>query len=107
MSYKYLNNIREDDELIILTRQNNTFLPILNSFGKNFDLSIVDCLKQNFNNKTEIDMSSPKNDVLQNIRTYKLADLQLLAEKHNISIDMIQMVKVKKKLNNNYMMNYF
>lgn len=96
MSYKYLNDNKMDEDLIILVKQNKTYLPILNSYNKQLGLDIMKKINTQFTNKTEIQLSNS----LQHIRNYKLKDLQNLAEKNNItlSFDLNGKKKTKQQL---------
>lgn len=95
MSYKILNNIYEDNSLSILIKQNHSYIPILNSFGKQFNNEFVKKVSKLFVDKTDIELVS--SEKLLNIRNYKVSDLQELAIKYNISIHKEVNGKEKKK----------
>ena len=99
MSYRYLNNVNKLNPLAILISQNKTFLPILNSYGKNLEIDIIEKINKVFVNKTEIDLSNcdSSDKKLLHIRNYKMADLHKLAEEHGIILTTIVNNKSKKK----------
>lgn len=99
MCYKYLNNVNKLNPLGILIAQNKSFLPILNSYGKNLDTDVIEKINNTFVNKTEIDLSSvdTSDKKLLHIRNYKIADLQKLAEENGINLSVTVNNKSKKK----------
>ena len=85
MNYKNLNNLNSNNPLGILIHQNNSFMPILNSYGKILDYSTINKIDSKFVNKTEISYED-NTKKLTNIKNYKLLDLQNIATENNISL---------------------